>query len=557
MKQTRNVLRPVLVILTSILIGVSYQMGCTRSQKTAGGPILMRDSINVSCAPPSIGYSGNSVMERESFHYPGEFNTEEYAMEEENRFRDTFQSPLSTFSIDVDTASYSNVRRFLNSGRIPTQGAVRLEELINYFVYSYPEPENEVPVAFATEYSVCPWNTSHGLLHIGMQAKRVATRDLPRNNLVFLIDVSGSMRTPYKLPLVKASMRLLVENLKPEDRVAIVVYAGASGVALPSTSGADKRKILASLDALRGGGSTAGGQGIKLAYRIAQKNHDPDANNRVILATDGDFNVGLSSESELGELIEKKRKSGIYLTVLGFGTGNFKDARMETLADKGNGNYAYIDSLKEGKKVLVNEMAGTLLTVANDVKIQIEFNPEAVSEYRLLGYENRMLNSEDFEDDNKDAGEIGAGHTVTVLYEIIPAKGMEPSKRLRYQETKPTPVAETGRELAMMHLRYKLPDESTSRLVSSPVSSLEIPLLNTSDNYRFAAAVAEWGLVLRNSAYSGHSSYERAVAMAKTARGEDSFGYRSEFIELVNLSSLIAGRIEPNRDPAALTMLCE
>lgn len=468
-------------------------------------------------------------------------NTEEYDSIVENRFMDVAMSPLSTLSIDVDTASYANVRRMIEAGRLPPKGAVRLEEMINYFSYRYPEPEGDVPLAFTTELADCPWSAEHDLLLVGIQARRMALEALPPNNLVFLIDVSGSMNNPNKLPLLVSALRLLVGELRREDRVAIVVYAGAAGLVLPSTPGTNKSQILAALDRLRAGGSTAGAAGIELAYRVAEKHLDPAANSRVILATDGDFNVGASSQSELVSLIENKRQSGIYLTVLGFGSGNYSDARMERLANRGNGNYAYIDGLMEAQKVLVNELGGTLTTVADDVKIQIEFNPAEVTSYRLLGYENRVLRTEDFADDTKDAGELGVGHQVTVLYELVPAgAGAQGDGELKYQTNQLSPEALTSGDLATIHFRYKRPGESASQLYTQPIPADAVAVSTTSDNFRFATAVAAWGMLLRESQFRGTARYKDVIDLARAARSDDPFGYRAEFLQLVRTSQSLA-----------------
>lgn len=466
------------------------------------------------------------------------FNTEEYSSISENGFRLARNEPLSTFSIDVDTASYSNVRRFIRQRQRPPRDAVRIEEMINYFNYDYPAPESG-PFSVSTEIADCPWNPRHRLVQIGVQAQRVDTRRMPPNNLVFLIDVSGSMKQPDKLPLLVSSLRLLVETMRPQDRVAIVVYAGSEGLLLPSTSGDRKGAILSALDSLEAGGTTAGAAGIRLAYRVAREQFDARANNRVILATDGDFNVGVSSESELQQIIEAEREQGVFLSVLGYGTGNIKDNKMETLADRGNGNYSYIDSLHEARKVLVEEMGGTLLTLAKDVKIQVEFNPQKVGAYRLVGYENRLLANEDFNDDRKDAGELGAGHSVTALYEIVPAgqeRGVASVDELRYQSTQPTGSA-FGSELMQLKVRYKEPQGSTSRLISRTITDRNQSVYAASENLRFAAAVAQFGMLLRESEHKGEASFTDVLALARSARGADREGYRSEFIELVETAS--------------------
>ena len=467
------------------------------------------------------------------------FNTEEYNKINDNEFKETSKNALSTFSIDVDRASYSNVRRFINQGSLPPADAVRIEELINYFSYNYPQPKGEDPFSITTEYADCPWNTKHKLIHIGMQGKEVKTMNLPANNLVFLLDVSGSMESPDKLPLLKAGLRLLIEQLRPQDHVAIVVYAGAAGVVLPSTSGNDKEKITESLEQLQAGGSTAGGEGIILAYKIAKENFLKGGNNRIILATDGDFNIGASSDGEMIRLIEEKREQGVFLTVLGFGTGNVKDAKMEQIADKGNGNYSYIDNILEAKKVLVKEMGGTMLTIAKDVKIQIEFNPTFVKAYRLVGYENRVLANEDFNDDKKDAGELGSGHTVTAMYEIIPAGSTEdvPSvDPLKYQQTKPVAQG-SGNELMTIKFRYKAPDENTSKLITQVV--LDKKTNNPSENCRFSSSVAEFGMLLRDSKFKGEANFKDVLSLARESKGKDDEGYRAEFIRLVEMAELL------------------
>ena len=472
-------------------------------------------------------------------------NTEGYSTIHENGFKDVGHNPLSTFSIDVDNASYSNVRRFLNMGQLPPVDAVRIEEMINYFNYDYPEPSGKHPFSVYTELSACPWNGSHQLLHIGLKGKSIDKSSLPPSNLVFLIDVSGSMSGYNKLPLLKQAFRLLVNELRPEDRVAMVVYAGAAGLVLESTSGSEKQTILAALEQLQSGGSTAGGAGLKLAYKVAQDHFIEDGNNRIILATDGDFNVGSSSNAEMERLIEEKREQGVFMTVLGFGMGNYKDDKMEIIADKGNGNYAYIDNIQEARKVFINEFGGTLFTIAKDVKFQTEFNPARVKGYRLVGYENRLLNDEDFNDDKKDAGEMGAGHTVTALYELIPAGSDEELKSidpLKYQSNRGAQPAsekvkaDASAELMTVKLRYKQPDGATSTKVEIPVKGRLLKLEQTSENFRFSAAVAEFGMILRNSEFKAEGSMEQVIDLAKGARGEDEEGYRSEFLRMVKLA---------------------
>ncbi len=462
-------------------------------------------------------------------------NTEEYDYIAENNYLEAMSNPLSTFAIDVDTASYSNVRRFINNAQLPPVDAVRIEEFINYFNYDYPQPDGQHPFAISTEVSVCPWNLDHKLVHIGIQGKQVDKAALPDSNLVFLFDVSGSMNNADKLPLLKQGFGLLVQQLTERDRVAIVVYAGAAGLVLPSTSGADKDTILDAINRLEAGGSTAGGAGIQLAYQQAKENFIPGGNNRVILATDGDFNVGASSNEALVRMIEQKRDDGIFLSILGFGTGNYKDSKMEELTNKGNGNYAYIDTIREAKKVLVDEMAGTLLTIAKDVKVQVEFNPTKVQAYRLIGYENRMLAKEDFRDDTKDAGELGAGHTVTALYEIIPVSDdatTNSGSELKYQELT-TSAQASSNELLTVKFRYKQPAGEQSVEIVSPLLDETVALDQTSDNFKFSAAVAEFGLLLRNSAFKGQATYGQVLDLAQTSLGQDAEGHRSEFIQLV------------------------
>ncbi len=460
--------------------------------------------------------------------------SESYSNIKENAFKLVSTDPLSTFSADVDRAAYSNIRRFINNGQKPPVDAVRIEEMVNYFHYNYPQPKSEHPIEIYSEMSVCPWQSKHKLLHIGMQGRKIADESLPPSNFVFLVDVSGSMSSSNKLPLLKDALKLLTNNLRENDRVAIVVYAGAAGMVLPSTFGYNKEKIITALDKLTSGGSTAGGAGIKLAYKIAKKNYVHNGNNRVILATDGDFNIGASSDSDMEKLIEARRNDGIFLTCLGFGMGNYKDSKMETLADKGNGNYAYIDNIDEAKKTLVSEFGGTMYTIAKDVKLQVEFNPEKVKAYRLVGYENRVLADEDFNDDTKDAGEMGAGHTVTALYEIIPvgveSKFLPDVDELKYQSSK----INASKEMVNVKVRYKKPLGDKSIKFEVPVKNEKTNLNETSDNYRFSASVALFGMLLRNSKYISHGNYTTVLQMAKEGKGLDKAGYRAEFIKLVN-----------------------
>ena len=470
--------------------------------------------------------------------YYDQRQNEEYNSFVENSFKSAINEPLSTFSIDVDAASYSNMRRFINRGTMPEKDAIRTEELVNYFSYNYAKPTGKDPVKITTEVGECPWNKQHRLVRIGLKAKEIASENMPASNLVFLIDVSGSMEGPTRLDLVKSSLKLLINNLRSKDRVSIVVYAGSAGEVLPSTSGSNKQKIREALDGLSAGGSTAGGAGIKLAYNIAKKNFITGGNNRVILCTDGDFNVGVSSSEGLENLIAQERKSGVFLTVLGYGMGNYKDKKMQTLAEKGNGNHAYIDNLQEANKVLVNEFGGTMYTVAKDVKLQIEFNPAKVQSYRLIGYESRLLNKEDFNDDTKDAGEMGAGHTVTALYEVVPTgvTGTIPKAvdDLKYQTQKISVTATPyplHPDLLTVKLRYKHPNEDNS-------SKMEIPLIdkggnNVSNDFRFAASVAMFGQLLRDSDFKGNASYDKVITLAKTGLENDEQGYRREFVRLV------------------------
>jgi Ca-activated chloride channel homolog len=496
----------------------------------------------------SISYATggfNAAAPQMTFSAPAQHNTENYNPINENGFQLVGASPVTTFSADVDRASYTNVRRFLNNGEMPPVDAVRVEEMINYFDYNYPQPDDNKPFSVTTEVSDSPWNAGLKLVHIGLQARKIPTDNLPASNLVFLIDVSGSMSDQNKLPLLKQAFKLLVDQLRPKDKVSIVVYAGAAGVVLPPTSGDKKIKIKEALDNLQSGGSTAGGQGINLAYNLAQENFIEKGNNRIILATDGDFNVGISSEGELQRLIEEKRKGGVYLSIMGFGMGNYKDSHIETLADKGNGNYAYIDNIQEAQKIFVQEFGGTLFTVAKDVKLQIEFNPRHVQAYRLIGYENRSLKNEEFQNDKKDAGDMGSGHSVTAIYEIVPS-GTESAylaktDALKYQKT--ISSGDTG-ELLTLKIRYKKPDSKTSELLDYPVKNKSISLASTSDNFRLAASVAEFGLLLRQSEYKGGAGYEDVIKRAKTAFGKDDEGYRSEFVRLAKVAQSLDNRKE-------------
>ncbi len=514
-----------LIVLYAVVVSGCGSLG----DSTATGNVAVADKArNVSY--PST--ANTSAMAADMSPESGT-DGERYAEIDENPFLRTDRAPLSTFSIDVDTASYANVRRYINDGALPPKNAVRIEELINYFDYDHPQPIGDVPFSVNTELAACPWNSENYLLQIGLKGKQMQVDTAPAANLVFLLDVSGSMNSPDKLPLLKSGLRMMVDQLKPTDRVAIAVYAGSSGLVLPSTPVSDRGEILAALNSLEAGGSTNGGQGIELAYTVAANNFIQGGNNRVILATDGDFNVGTTSDDALVRLIEEKRKTGIFLSVLGFGKGNLNDSMMEKLSNKGNGNYAYIDSREEARKALGEQVAGTLNTIAKDVKIQVEFNPALVSGYRLIGYENRLLADRDFDDDAKDAGEIGAGHTVTALYEIVPAgktvdnKGIE----LKYSE----PAAPGGKftdELATVKLRYKDPEGSTSKLLSMGVQGTVKPLDSASADLRFAAAVAQFGLVLRDSRYKGAATLDAARQLAVTA-GQGGDQRRQEFLDLI------------------------
>lgn len=465
-----------------------------------------------------------------------QFAGENYKQIPENEFLSTYYQALSTFGADVDVASYANTRRMLNQGSWPHPDAVRLEELINYFSYDLQEPKDEAPFGLTIDQRPCDWNPQHQLLRIGLQTESKPSADLPPSNLVFLLDVSGSMNMANKLPLLQNALRILVKNLRPEDRVALVVYAGAAGVVLESTPASDKNKIMEAIDRLQAGGSTAGGAGIQLAYAEARKNFDADYNNRVILATDGDFNVGVASEEGLIEMIEEERESGIFLSVLGFGSGNFQDAKMEQLADHGNGNYAYIDGLMEARKVLAEEMNANLHVVAKDTKFQIEFNPQKVAAYRLIGYENRLLEDEDFDDDTKDAGDIGAGHSVTVIYELIPRSAVGDSAwsekpQLRYQNQGLNNQA-YGNELALLKIRHKKPQAQKSSLTIHPITEN----ISQDPDLAFVSAVIQYGLVLRRSDYAGFASLDKAIALAEDNLGADPHGYRREFIKLCKLA---------------------
>ncbi|TVQ10634.1 MAG: DUF3520 domain-containing protein [Bacteroidetes bacterium] len=481
-------------------------------------------------------YHAPPVFVDQEFDY-NSMDTESYAAVKETGFRNVAKDPLSTFSIDVDNAAYSNVRRFINQGQLPPADAVRIEEMLNYFSYNYAEPRGRHPFAVHTELSQCPWNANSQLLHVGLKARELDKSELPPSNLVFLIDVSGSMRPDNRLPLVKTALVMLLDELRPSDKVSIVVYAGRTDLVLESTPVSEKHKILSAIAGLHASGGTAGGQALRMAYDVAERNFLKDGNNRIIMCTDGDFNVGESSLDAMEKLVSDRRRKGVYITVLGFGMGNFKDDRLEIIANKGNGNYGYIDNIQEARKLLVTEFAGTMYTLANDVKLQIEFNPARVKAYRLIGYENRRLNPEDFNNDAKDAGEMGAGHTVTALYEIIPAGSdavfpgsIDP---LKYQDNTPSVRPDRNAELLTIKARYKEGVGEKSVMFDQQVQGRPIPLARASEDFRFAAAVAEFGLLLLDSPYKGDASYENVLKLAVDAKGVDHEGYRAEFINLV------------------------
>ncbi len=472
-----------------------------------------------------------------------DFNTEEYDHIKENEFKTVSQNPLSTLSIDVDNASYSNVRRYIEYNSLPPKNAVRIEEMINYFTYDYPNPTGKHPFEFVTEYSQCPWNKANMLLHVGIQGKKLDYDDFKPSNLVLLLDVSGSMNSENKLPLLKKGMNLLLDELDDRDKVSIVVYAGAAGLVLPPTPASERRKIKKALNQLNAGGGTAGGEGIKLAYKTAEESFIKGGNNRIILATDGDFNLGVSSTGALVDMVEEERQKGIYLTILGLGMGNYKDGRMEQISNAGNGNYFYIDNIREAEKVFVKELRANMFTIAKDVKIQIEFNPAAVKAYRLVGYENRVMASEDFDNDAKDAGELGAGHTVTALYEIIPAGSTQEVNRasdLKYSDYNISDRGKTSGDLMTIKFRYKPIGKDKSVLIENPVPNLALKAKQTSNNFNFSAAVAAFGMQLRDSKFKGETNYELIENLGKKGKGADKNGYRNEFLTLVHTAKLLS-----------------
>ncbi|APS37939.1 Ca-activated chloride channel family protein [Salegentibacter agarivorans] len=514
--------------------------------KTKEVKVKDKKVINASLEPDNVSLNEEVVAVSETirirgtsslqtgYGYNNRTNTEAYKEKNENIFKSVKTAPLSTFSIDVDRASYSNIRRMINNGQEIPKGAVKIEEMINYFNYNYAGPKDEHPFAIHTEVAKSPWNQQTKIAKIAVQGKNIPTEDIPASNLTFLLDVSGSMNSPNKLPLLKSSFKILVNQLREEDRVAIVVYAGAAGVVLESTPGSEKIKILEAINNLNAGGSTAGGEGIELAYKIAKENFIEGGNNRVILATDGDFNIGSSSDSAMKQLIEEKRESGVFLTALGFGMGNYKDSKLESLAQAGNGNHAYIDSMQESRRVLGTEFGGTLHTIAKDVKIQVEFNPAKIQAYRLIGYENRLLNAEDFNDDEKDAGELGSGHTVTALYELIPvgveSEYLKEIDSLKYTNTE---LKNNSGELFTVKFRYKDPEGAKSKLITKTVADTEKDFEEASTDFKFAAAVALYGMKLTDSEFVKNHNTGFILDLAEKGRGEDKEGYRAEFIRLV------------------------
>ena len=536
---------PLVLATLSVASLIVSAIGCGDSRESARPAATSLSDVQgysvseLACSVPAI------AKVTELGEGPG-MGGDQYERIVENAFQSVGQHPLSTFSIDVDSASYTNVRRFLlQEGQLPPPDAVRIEELVNYFDYHYAPPTDDVPFATHMSVATCPWQAKHQLVRIGLKGKTFEEQAPPPCNLVFLLDVSGSMQSSDKLGLLKVGMKMLVEQMRPEDRVAVVVYAGSEGLALPSTPGSQRGDILEALDGLTAGGSTNGGAGIDLAYRVAQENFLPEGSNRIILCTDGDFNVGTTSSGALVRKVEQQAKSGVFLSVLGFGRGNLNDQMMEQITNSGNGNYFYIDSMTEARKVLVEQMGATLVTIAKDVKIQVEFNPAKVAAYRLIGYENRLLADQDFNDDKKDAGEIGAGHTITALYEVVPAGvaiDLPTVDPLKYQaETTPADNAEHGDELLTLKLRYKQPDGDTSQLLEFPLADEPMAIDQADDDFRFAAAVASFGMLLRHSQYLGTTTYDQVIELATSARGEDAHGYRVELVNMIRTASDLAG----------------
>lgn len=521
-----------------IIIGSFSTINVTLNKEEETG--IKRENIKETKYKHKSLSAGSAMMVTDCYNIPSpcidDFNTEDYSAINENGFKNVLTNPLSTFSIDVDNASYSNIRRFINMGQLPPKDAVRIEEMINYFHYKYEEPKEGEPFSIINEYSDCPWNEGNKLLLVALQGKRIEKDNLPPSNIVFLLDVSGSMNSPNKLPLVKSAMKILIDELRPQDKVSIVVYAGAAGLVLDATSGNDKKQITDAIENLNAGGSTAGGEGLKLAYKIAGENFIKNGNNRIILATDGDFNVGVSSDSEMERLVSEEKKKGVYITVLGFGMGNYKDNKLEIIADKGNGNYAYIDNFQEARKVLISEFTGTLFAIAKDVKFQIEFNPEKVIAYRLIGYENRQLNSEDFNNDKKDAGEMGSGHKVTALYELVTSDSkteIPKTDELKYQENGKNIIKKYNDELLTIKVRYKDSDKEESKLISLPLKDNYIDFRESSVNLKLVAAIAQFGMLLRDSEYKGNSDIKNTIELAKSGKGKDENGYIAELIRLI------------------------
>ena len=490
-------------------------------------------------APAVVAYSPAAVYDVQETA-PHVTNTERYQKQPDQPVKAVAQEPVSTFSIDVDTGSYANVRRFLNDGGLPPEDAVRIEEIVNYFPYNYPLPTGTHPFAIHTQTVDSPWQPEAKLIKIGIQAQDLAKKELPPANLVFLVDISGSMNSPEKLPLVKKTLRILTEQLRPQDKVTLITYASGEALVLPPTSGDNKDEILRAINKLQAGGSTAGESALKMAYEQAQKAYVKNGINRILLATDGDFNVGVSDTETLKSMVAEKRKSGISLTTLGFGTGNYNEDMMEQIADAGDGNYSYIDNEKEAKKVLQHQLTSTLATVAQDVKIQVEFNPATVKEYRLVGYTNRTLRNEDFNNDKVDAGDIGSGHSVTAIYEIIPQGKQGWLNESRYQKA---PAASGGKnEYAFVKVRYKLPGQSTSKLIEQAVPAISIPLAQADEDTRLALAAASYAQALRGGEYNGKLDWDAIERMAKQAKGKDPFGLQEEFVELVKIAKSLSSK---------------
>ncbi len=528
----------------AILVAIFFSLNsCSDTNRHANKTEknAIREDVSATEEAPNSAQTTKDAKESAKPNKADSIKVSDYKEIVENPFLNATQAPLSTFSIDVDNASYSQVRTYLNSGQMPPADAVRIEELINYFDYDYPQPKSEHPFSIIGEVGASPWNKENKIVHIGLQGKSLNYNELKPSNLVFLIDASGSMSDENKLPLVKKSLKLLLNELSDNDKISIVAYAGGAGLILSPTKATEKDKILDALNSLTSGGGTAGEQGIKLAYEIAEKNLIKNGNNRVILVTDGDFNVGVSSDAELVKLMTGYRQKDIYLTICGFGIGNYQDGKMEEISKAGSGNYFYIDGFEEAKKVFVKEMRANMFTIAKDVKIQVEFNPKKVKAYRLIGYENRVMPNEDFNNDLKDAGELGAGHSVTALYEIIPvgsSQNVASIDPLKYQTTKLSNEA-LGDEIVSVKFRYKPLKSDKSVLITTPIKDQNQQIENTSENFQFSAAVAGFGLILRNSAYKGTANYKEILALAKKSKGNDANGYRSEFIKLIETAELL------------------